>query len=127
MPEHTVAAADKNDDIGCCGYTEHQRRIGQLGDPAAPPNSQGHAELEQRSGNPTDPANHVMWCGLLAECPDTDRADGQEMIEVTMDQVTELLDFLYHSLQRAQHHPMLEGIALNAWGKIDYKYIWVKL
>ncbi|QOS80475.1 SgrR family transcriptional regulator [Paenibacillus sp. JNUCC31] len=35
--------------------------------------------------------------------------------------------FLYHSLQRAQHHPMFEGIALNAWGKIDYKHIWLKL
>lgn len=35
--------------------------------------------------------------------------------------------FLYHSLQRAQHHPMIEGIALNAWGKIDYKHIWLKL
>lgn len=34
--------------------------------------------------------------------------------------------FLYHSLQKAQHHPMLEGMALNAWGKIDYKHIWVK-
>jgi MarR-like DNA-binding transcriptional regulator SgrR of sgrS sRNA len=34
--------------------------------------------------------------------------------------------FLYHSLQEVGHDPSLHGISLNAWGKINYKDIWVK-
>ncbi|MNI40875.1 Oligopeptide-binding protein AppA precursor [compost metagenome] len=34
--------------------------------------------------------------------------------------------FLYHSLQEVGHDPTLHGISLNAWGKINYRDIWVK-
>lgn len=34
--------------------------------------------------------------------------------------------FLYHSLQEVGHDPSLHGISLNAWGKINYKDVWVK-
>ncbi|CAH1191640.1 HTH-type transcriptional regulator SgrR [Paenibacillus auburnensis] len=34
--------------------------------------------------------------------------------------------FVYHSLQEVGHNPSLHGISLNAWGKINYKDVWVK-
>ncbi|MNC55633.1 hypothetical protein D3C75_1051730 [compost metagenome] len=34
--------------------------------------------------------------------------------------------FLYHSVQEVGHDPSLHGISLNAWGKINYRDIWVK-
>lgn len=34
--------------------------------------------------------------------------------------------FLYHSLQIVGHHQTLQGISLNAWGKIDYKNVWLR-
>lgn len=34
--------------------------------------------------------------------------------------------FLHHSLQLVGHHQTLQGISLNAWGKIDYKDVWLR-
>jgi len=34
--------------------------------------------------------------------------------------------FMYHSLQSVAYEESLNGMDLNAWGKIDYKKIWVK-
>lgn len=34
--------------------------------------------------------------------------------------------FLYHNMQEVGYDRSLHGIALNAWGKINYKDVWVK-
>ncbi|TYP72494.1 ABC transporter substrate-binding protein [Paenibacillus methanolicus] len=34
--------------------------------------------------------------------------------------------FLYHSIQTADYDASLRGIALNAWGKVNYKEVWVR-
>ncbi|OBZ17055.1 SgrR family transcriptional regulator [Bacillus sp. FJAT-26390] len=34
--------------------------------------------------------------------------------------------FLYHSMQQVGHNQALQGISLNAWGKIDYKDVWLR-
>jgi MarR-like DNA-binding transcriptional regulator SgrR of sgrS sRNA len=51
---------------------------------------------------------------------------------VILDEIQEQLKrdyrllFLYHTVQVAGHHASLNGITLNAWGKIDYKDVWVR-
>ncbi|MBM6618022.1 ABC transporter substrate-binding protein [Bacillus suaedaesalsae] len=39
---------------------------------------------------------------------------------------TYTLIFLYHTRQTIQHSQEMSGIMLNAWGKVDYKNVWVK-
>jgi MarR-like DNA-binding transcriptional regulator SgrR of sgrS sRNA len=34
--------------------------------------------------------------------------------------------FMYHSVQSVGHEKALHGIEMNAWGKINYKEIWMK-
>jgi len=34
--------------------------------------------------------------------------------------------FLYHTKQTVKHSHLLNGIMLNAWGKVDYKNVWIK-
>ncbi|MFC4101157.1 ABC transporter substrate-binding protein [Paenibacillus xanthanilyticus] len=34
--------------------------------------------------------------------------------------------FLYHSIQTADYDPSLRGIALNAWGKVNYREVWIR-
>ncbi|NIK75509.1 MarR-like DNA-binding transcriptional regulator SgrR of sgrS sRNA [Paenibacillus castaneae] len=34
--------------------------------------------------------------------------------------------FLHHNLQVVGHHRSLDGITMNAWGKINYKNVWVR-
>ncbi|KAA0546925.1 hypothetical protein FZW96_13105 [Bacillus sp. BGMRC 2118] len=36
------------------------------------------------------------------------------------------LIFLYHTRHTLQHSQAMSGIMLNAWGKVDYKNVWVK-
>jgi len=46
-------------------------------------------------------------------------------IEEALKQQVQVL-FLYHNIQTASHHPSLGGITLNAWGKVDYRHVWVR-
>ncbi|MFE8699928.1 ABC transporter substrate-binding protein [Cytobacillus sp. FJAT-54145] len=36
------------------------------------------------------------------------------------------LIFLYHSNQKLQHDLSVNGVMLNAWGKVDFKNVWIK-
>ncbi|WP_018754442.1 SgrR family transcriptional regulator [Paenibacillus terrigena] len=79
--------------------------------------------------------NHLSPAGALvvnhgiAQCLLEENLDKRMMmlheIEKALKHQLQLL-FLYHNVQTASHHPSLGGISLNAWGKVDYRHVWVR-
>lgn len=67
--------------------------------------------------------SHISHC-LRIEDADA-RLDFLHEIEEQLKRDYRLL-FIYHTVQVAGHHASLNGITLNAWGKIDYKDVWVR-
>ncbi|WP_160496481.1 SgrR family transcriptional regulator [Paenibacillus dendrobii] len=61
----------------------------------------------------------------LAEPDPCARRSVLERIEEELKQRSAVL-FMYHSRQTVGHDPSLSGITLNAWGKINYKDVWIK-
>ncbi|MFB9328493.1 ABC transporter substrate-binding protein [Paenibacillus aurantiacus] len=53
------------------------------------------------------------------------RMRGLAAIEERLKRSCSLL-FLYHSVQTADYDPSLRGITLNAWGKVNYKEVWIR-
>ncbi|WP_338553182.1 ABC transporter substrate-binding protein [Paenibacillus sp. KS-LC4] len=66
---------------------------------------------------------HISLC--LREQQQEARLDILMRIQERLKRQFSLL-FLHHSRQLVGHHQSLQGIALNAWGKINYKDVWVR-
>ncbi|SFF05515.1 DNA-binding transcriptional regulator SgrR of sgrS sRNA, contains a MarR-type HTH domain and a solute-binding domain [Paenibacillus algorifonticola] len=66
---------------------------------------------------------HISLC--LREQQQEARLDILMRIQERLKQQFSLL-FLHHSRQLVGHHQSLQGIALNAWGNINYKDVWVR-
>lgn len=66
-----------------------------------------------------------MLSDALSEPDEGQRRVVLRAVEHELKQQVNVL-FLYHSLQEVGHDPSLHGISLNAWGKINYKDVWVK-
>jgi len=79
--------------------------------------------------NHLDPANLAKVDAAVSKA--LSEGDPNRCMDILRDLEVELRDasqllFLYHSHQTVSVDPALNGIALNAWGKIDYKDIWLK-
>nr|WP_281378725.1 ABC transporter substrate-binding protein [Paenibacillus phyllosphaerae] len=73
--------------------------------------------------------DRAMVDGKISDClKETDaraRLNVLHRIQEELKNAYSLL-FLYHSLQVADYDQSLHGISLNAWGKVNYKDVWVR-
>jgi MarR-like DNA-binding transcriptional regulator SgrR of sgrS sRNA len=79
--------------------------------------------------NHLSPAERQALDRLISACLRAEDASSRLLLltewQETMKRACNVL-FLYHSVQVAGHHRSLGGVAMNAWGKINYKDIWVR-
>ncbi|WP_193726630.1 ABC transporter substrate-binding protein [Paenibacillus guangzhouensis] len=80
-------------------------------------------------GNHLSPAGSAVVDQGIAACLLEEKVENRLLllhgIEEALKQQLQVL-FLYHNIQTASHHPSLGGITLNAWGKVDYRHVWVR-
>ncbi|AIQ52712.1 SgrR family transcriptional regulator [Paenibacillus sp. FSL R7-0331] len=67
----------------------------------------------------------AMLADALTETGEDKQLNVLRAVEEELKQQLNVL-FLYHSVQEVGYDLSLHGISLNAWGKINYKDVWVK-